>query len=37
MSQENYINRRQFLKVLGGGAAATAAVMAGCTPKEYTS
>ena len=37
MSQEKYINRRDFLKVLGGGAAATAAIMAGCTPKEYTS
>ena len=30
------ISRRNFLKILGGGAVATAAVMTGCKPKSET-
>ena len=30
------ISRRNFLKILGGGAMATAAVMTGCKPKSET-
>ena len=36
MSNKNNINRRSFLKMLGGGAVATAAVMTGCKPKSET-
>lgn len=40
MKQENHnknIDRRKFLKVLGGSAAVTTAVFAGCNPENVTS
>lgn len=37
MNTSNNINRRKFLKVVGGGAAVTTAVLAGCKPENIAS
>ena len=34
MKKDNHINRREFLKVTGVAAAATTAVLAGCSPRK---